>query len=277
MKIGIQGIQGSFHDEAASKYFQGENIDLVCFDGFRPLAKCVKNGDVDFGVMAIENTIAGTILPNYSLINDYELNISGEIYSRIELSLMANEGVSIENIKHVYSHPMALLQCADFLNRYPHVEALEHVDTADGARLVRDEKLLQAGAIASSRAAEIFGLNVLERNIETNKANYTRFLITSKSELAEVVDKEKASLRLVTKHNPGSLADVLIIFKTFDINLTKIQSIPLVGKPYQYAFNIDVEWKSYHLFLEALNLIESQTESIKILGEYKKGIMPKQS
>lgn len=277
VKIGIQGIEGSFHDEAAASYFHQNDYEAVSFSGFRELAECVHHGKIDYGVMAIENTIAGTILPNYSLIHDYDLKVSGEVYSRIELSLIAHHGSKIDDIKHVYSHPMALLQCAEFLSKYPHIEVSEHIDTADGVRLIRDDKILDAAAIASNRAATIFDLDVIQKNIETNKANYTRFLITTKRDRNTESIKEKASLRLITGHHPGSLADVLVVFKDFDINLTKIQSIPIVGKPYQYAFNIDVEWKSYDAFSAAVNSLKQSTELIKVLGEYKKGKLPKMS
>ena len=276
MKIGIQGVRGSFHDLAASLYFHTEDYEIEAFGDFRSLAKAVSEKRLDYGVMAIENTIAGSILPNYALMSEYDLEISGEQYCRIEMSFLANEGAKIEEIKNVYSHPMALLQCADFLGRYPQIKLNECEDTADSARMIRDNKMLDAGAIASHRAAEIYGLQVLEENIETNKENYTRFLILKGRMNGKDQVAEKASLSLVTNHQPGSLADMLMIFKTYSLNMTKIQSIPILGKPYKYSFNIDLVWDDYADFSNAMKEVKSTASSLRILGEYKRGNSPSQ-
>ncbi|MEP1791112.1 prephenate dehydratase domain-containing protein, partial [Reichenbachiella sp.] len=213
MEIGIQGVEGSFHNEAASSYFANQSIAIQPFHDFRSLAKSINAKQMDYGVMAIENTIAGTILPNYALINEYDLKITGEIYTRIEMNLIAHKGKKAEDLDQVYSHPMALLQCADYLANYPQIKLTEYDDTADSVKLIRDNKLESAGAIASKKAAEIFGMDILESNIETNKKNYTRFLIMKSRKNGHDHIPQKASLRIITKHDPGALADVLLIFK----------------------------------------------------------------
>jgi prephenate dehydratase len=274
MEIGIQGVKGSFHDQAAGSYFGDKEISLKPFHDFRSLAKAVDAKTLDYGVMAIENTIAGSILPNYALINEYNLKISGEIYARIEMNLIAHKGVKPEELNQVYSHPMALLQCADYLSEYPKIKLTEYDDTADSVKLIKDKKLLNAGAIASKKAAELFGLEILQSNIETNKKNYTRFLILKSRMNGHDHAPQKASLRVITKHDPGSLADALVIFKLNGINLTKIQSMPILGHPYKYAFNIDVVWEDYDNYKEALHQLNKKAELITVHGEYVKGNMP---
>lgn len=274
MKIGIQGVKGSFHDLAASLYFHSEDYDIQPFGEFRSLARAVSNKELDYGVMAIENTIAGSILPNYALMSEYGLEISGEVYCRIEMSFLANPGTKIEDIRHVYSHPMALLQCADFLGRNPHIKLNEYEDTADSARMIKENGMLDCAAIASHRAAEIFGLEVLEENIETNKENYTRFLILKGRMNGYDQVAEKASLSLVTSHEPGSLAETLMVFKNYNLNMTKIQSIPILGEPYNYSFNIDLVWDDYNDYTAAMKEVEASAKSLRILGEYKRGNSP---
>ncbi|MDP4679941.1 MAG: prephenate dehydratase [Cyclobacteriaceae bacterium] len=276
MKIGIQGVKGSFHDLAASLYFHSDDYEIEAFGGFRPLAQAVHKKELDYGVMAIENTIAGSILPNYALMSEYDLEICGEVYCRIEMSFLVNKGVKIENINRVYSHPMALLQCADFLGQHTHIKLNEAEDTADSARMIKDNLMLDSAAIASHRAAEIFGLEVIAENIETNKENYTRFLILKGRKNGTNQVAEKASLSLVTNHEPGSLADVLMIFKNHNLNLTKIQSIPILGKPYKYSFNIDVVWEEINEYLTALEEVRKLGNTIRVLGEYKRGNSPSQ-
>ncbi|PIB35189.1 hypothetical protein BFP72_07165 [Reichenbachiella sp. 5M10] len=274
MEVGIQGVLGSFHDQAATTYFEGKELDLKPFHDFRSLAKAIHARELDYGVMAIENTIAGSILPNYALMNEYDLEVTGEVYIRIEMNLIGHAGVKPESLNQVYSHPMALLQCADFLAEYPRIKLTEFDDTADSVRLIKDEKMLQAGAIASKKAAELFGMEILAENIETNKLNYTRFLIMKSRMNGQTSVPKKASLRIMTKHEPGRLSDVLVVFKEHKINMTKIQSMPVVGQPYRYAFNIDVAWEDYQNYQSALKAIAQSAELIKIHGEYEKGVMP---
>lgn len=274
MEVGIQGVLGSFHDQAASNYFEGKTLDIKPFHDFRSLARAIHSKSLDYGVMAIENTIAGSILPNYALMNEYDLKVTGEIFLRIEMNLIAHAGQKVGEINQVFSHPMALLQCADFLSQYPAMKLTEYEDTADSVRLIKDGKMLNAAAIASKRAAELFEMDVLEENIETNKQNYTRFLVLKSRMNGHNSEPKKASLRIITKHDPGRLSDVLVVFKEHKINLTKIQSMPILGQPYRYAFNIDVVWDDYSQYQSAMKEIGKSTESIIVHGEYDKGIMP---
>lgn len=274
MEVGIQGVLGSFHDQAAAKYFAREDLELRPFNDFRSLAKSIQAKELDYGVMAIENTIAGSILPNYALINEYDLEVVGEVYIRIEMNLIVNPGAKVEELNQVFSHPMALLQCADFLALHPQIKLTEYEDTADSVRLIKESQLTNAAAIASKKAAELFGMEVLHENIETNKLNYTRFLIMKSRMNGHTAEPEKASLRIMTKHDPGRLSDVLVVFKEHKINMTKIQSMPVLGQPYRYAFNVDVVWEDYKDYQSALKAIEKSAELIKIHGEYKKGVMP---
>ncbi|WP_109829802.1 prephenate dehydratase [Reichenbachiella versicolor] len=277
MEVGIQGVLGSFHDQAASIYFVEENeICLKPFHDFRSLAKAVSSKELDYGVMAIENTIAGSILPNYALMNEYDLEISGEVYIRIQMNFIAHPGTKVEELTHVYSHPMALLQCADYLSKYPNLKLTESDDTADSVRMVKEEGMMHAGAIASKKAADIFGMQMLDEDIETNKKNYTRFLILKSRMNGHEGVPYKASLRIVTKHDPGALANVLTAFKDHNINLTKIQSMPIIGEPYRYAFNIDVIWEDYAEYEQAMKEVAKSSESIKVHGEYEKGTIPTQ-
>ncbi|UXP31617.1 prephenate dehydratase [Reichenbachiella agarivorans] len=274
MEVGIQGVLGSFHDQAASKYFNGHDLDLKPFSSFRSLAKAIQAKELDYGVMAIENTIAGSILPNYALISEFDLEVTGEVYIRIEMNLIAHAGVKLEDINQVFSHPMALLQCSDFLTQYPNMKLTEYEDTADSVRLIKESNMTNAAAIASKKAAQLFDMPILEENIETNKQNYTRFLIIKSRMNGQTKVPEKASLRVMTKHDPGRLSDVLVAFKEHNINLTKIQSMPVLGQPYRYAFNIDVTWEDYDEYQQSLKEIAKSSELIEIHGEYEKGLMP---
>ncbi|MGL1888499.1 MAG: prephenate dehydratase [Reichenbachiella sp.] len=275
MEVGIQGVLGSFHNQAASQYFD-DDVKIKPYVDFRSLAKAVSERDMDYGVMAIENTIAGSILPNYALMNEYDLEVTGEVYLRIEMALIGHKGTNTADLKQVYSHPMALLQCADFFASYPGIKLTEYDDTASSVKLVKDKGLKDAAAIASKKTAVMFGLEVLHENIETNKKNYTRFLILKSKLDGQAVKPEKASLRIVTKHDPGSLSEVLVAFKEHKINMTKIQSMPLIGQPYRYAFNIDVVWSNYGDYERAMEQVKMSSESIKVHGEYKKGNIPEQ-
>lgn len=275
MEVGIQGVLGSFHDQAASTYFdEVEDIHMRPFHDFRSLSQAVAAKELDYGVMAIENTIAGSILPNYALMNEYDLEIAGEVYIRIKMNFIAHAGTKVEDLTHVYSHPMALLQCAEYLSNYPNLKLTEADDTADSVRMIRDEKMLHAGAIASKRSAEIFGMEVLTPDIETNKKNYTRFLILKSRKTGHDRAAHKASLRIITKHAPGSLAEVLTAFKNHGLNLTKIQSMPIIGEPYRYAFNVDVVWEDYKEYEQAMAEVAKSSESIKVHGEYERGTIP---
>jgi prephenate dehydratase len=268
LKIAIQGITASFHEVAALTYFD-QPIETVECLSFHILCESLKHNKADFAVMAIENSIAGSILPNYFLLQEYHFSIIGELYLPIHMHLLALPGVKLEDIKSIESHPMAIRQCSDFLHRLEGVEIRESDDTALSAQKVKEKKLKDTAAIANEHAAKKFGLQILEKRIETNKKNFTRFLILTKK---ANTDKEnnKASLSFEVPNEVGSLADVLLSFKENNINLTKIQSIPIVGKPREYSIHIDVEWKRRKNYDTALNQVLRQTRNLNVLGEYKK-------
>ena len=273
-KVAIFGTIGSFHYLAAKKYY-GENVELVeCFT-FMKCCEAVQNGKVDYGVLAIENSLAGSILPNYNLINQYNLNIIGEQYLKIELNLIALKGVKIEDIEFVHSHPMALAQCTQFLNKYPHVKAVEQGDTASCVKNISDKKLKNTAAVANEFASQLYNVPILFKGIENNKYNFTRFLILSK-EKETPIGTNKASICFRLKHKVGSLADVLNMLTANNINLSKIQSVPVYGEPNQYFFYLDIEWKKSHHehFENAMKLINKATNQFSILGEYVKAEIP---
>ena len=269
LKIAIQGITASFHEVAAIKHF-GENIEAIECMSFPDLCEALKKDDADFAVMAIENSIAGSILQNYSLVQDYGFNIIGEVYLRIHQCLMALPGTKIAELKIIESHPIAIRQCAEYLMKNTAALLVDGEDTAAIAKKIRDEKLVGYAAVASKAAAQKFGLEVLAENIETNKQNFTRFLILSKKASTSDLNN-KASVSFQLSHHPGSLAKVLNILHENNINLTKIQSVPVVGKPYQYAFHVDLIWEDKNAYDVALKAITTFATDIIILGEYEKG------
>ena len=266
MKIAIQGIKGSFHHVVANKYF-GENIQLNECLSFDEMPLHLKNNTSDYLIMAIENSIAGAILANYKLIDEYNLNIVGEVYLPIHHQLMALENQSITNIKEVWSHPMAINQCRNFLRNHPHIKLIEANDTADVARLIQEKKLKGIAAIASNKAAEIYKLNIIAKNIQTNKENYTRFFILD-SQAKQTEKFNKVSLKFITKHQQGSLVEVLQIFVNHQLNLTKIQSLPIIDKPWEYAFFADVVFKNENQFHNVLAELKKIVSKVKILGKY---------
>lgn len=268
MKIAIQGIEASFHEMAAQQYF-GNSIEVVECLTFQRLCEAVKSGEADYAVMAIENSIAGSLLPNYALLNKYQLWVMGEVYINIQMHLMALPETSLDELHTVQSHPIALQQCAEFLWTLPHAQWLEVEDTALAAKDIRDGNLNHTAALASSLAAERFGLEIIKSRAETNKQNFTRFLAISKEQVEN--DKaNKASLRLQLKHEQGSLAQVLNIFNENEINLTKIQSVPVIGKPYEYAFHVDVTWNDYNQYQMASEAIQAIAAVFEVKGEYEK-------
>jgi prephenate dehydratase len=271
MKIAIQGGAASFHDIAARKYF-GKDIETVHCDSFKILCEKLKNNEVDFATMAIENSIAGSILPNYALIQKYDFHITGEIQLRIEQNLMALPGTKIEDLKKARSHYMALMQCEDFLAQYPHLQMEEYHDTADSARDVKLYNQKEVGAIASRYAAELYDLEIIGESIETNKQNFTRFIFLSTDKKQKIENATKATLCFHLPNKVGSLAEVLRIIVENNINMTKIQSLPLIGKPNQYTFYVDCEWTNYEDFKKCI-VLNSIVDDLKILGEYKKGEM----
>ncbi len=265
----IEGIRASFHEEAALKYF-GENIQTIECNSFKQTFEALKNKEADYVVMAIENSIAGSILPNYSLLLSYTFPVIGEIYLPIQLHLMALPGVKFEDIKYVTSHPIAIRQCVDFFDEYPHLNIIESNDTAACAKRIRDEQLTDTVAIANTLAARLYGLDVLERRIESNKKNFTRFLILTHHENVEKNQPNKASLCFQVSNNVGALAKVLNIFAEEGVNMSKIQSMPVLGKRNEYNFYVDVEWDEAKQYDTAIRQVLKYTHNFNILGEYER-------
>ena len=271
LRVAIQGIATSFHEVAALAHFEGPIDTIECLS-FHALCETLKNDRADYAVMAIENSIAGSILPNYFLLQEYHFSIVGELYLPIHMHLLALPGVKMKDIKSIESHPMAIRQCSEYLHRLEGVEIKESDDTALSAKKIKDKKLKDTAAIANEQAAKKFGLNILEKRIETHKKNFTRFLILTKKG-GNGVESNKASLSFEVANEAGSLANVLMSFKANSINLTKIQSIPIIGKPREYSIHVDVEWKRRKNYDTALHQVLRQTRNLNVLGEYKKSEM----
>jgi prephenate dehydratase len=271
LRIAIQGIRTSFHEVAALTYFD-EPIDTVECLTFHQLCESLMNGYSEYAVMAIENSIAGSILPNYFLLQSYHFSIVGELYLPIHMHLLALPGVKLENIRCIESHPMAIRQCSEYLQAMPDIEIRESDDTALSAKRVKELKLKDTAAIANEFAAKKFGLNILEKRIETHKKNFTRFLILTKRSNGKF-ESNKASLSFEVANEVGSLAEALMTFKINSINLSKIQSIPIIGKPSEYSIHIDVEWKRRKNYDEAMRQVLRQVKNLNVLGEYKKAKM----
>ncbi len=274
MRIAIQGGRASFHDMAARQFFDGEQIELVECDTFRREFVELADSRVDFVVMAIENTLAGSLLPNYALLEEFNAKVVGETYLQIKQNLMALPGQSLAQIHTVRSHPIALQQCSEFLESHPHLRGVESHDTADSAREVRVEGMKGVAAIASLRAAGLYRLTVLAESIENIKDNYTRFWIIALNSNAEEITGEKASVVFHVKHEVGALVAVLNTFKAHGVNLGLIQSVPIPGRPDEYAFHVDVEWSERTGFKAAYEEIKRVTRHLHILGEYKAGEKP---
>ncbi|TXI15030.1 MAG: prephenate dehydratase [Pedobacter sp.] len=267
-KVAIQGIKASFHEEAAFKFF-GNDIQTIECNSFKQTCEALKNKQADFVVMAIENSIAGSLLPNYTLLREYHFAIIGEVYLPIQLHLLALPGVKFEQIKYVQSHPIAIRQCVDFFDEFPHLQIIESNDTAACAKRIRDENLTDTVAIAGGLAASLYELNIMERRIESNKKNYTRFLILA-NKATEIFQNNKASLCFQVGNQAGSLAQVLNVFAEQDINLSKIQSMPVLGKRNEYNFYVDVEWNKQENYDIAIRKVLRYTRSFAIMGEYQK-------
>ena len=274
IRAAIQGIAGSFHDQAARQYFPDRTVELVPCEGFEDLFEAVKTGQADVAVMAIENTVAGSLLPNYALLRDSGFTVFGEIFLRISQHLMAIPGQSIGNIREVYSHYMAIAQTRTFFKGYPGIRLIEADDTAASAKRVAEKGLEGLAAIAGEQAAEMYGLEILAREIETNKRNFTRFLLMYKPngfQPFKVNHPEKASLSFSLPHETGSLSQVLSIFSFYRISLTKIQSIPIIGQEWEYHFLIDLTFDDPVRYRQSLDAIRPLTHELTILGEYIQG------
>lgn len=266
--VSIQGFEGSFHQIAARQFF-GKDINILPCATFREVINTTKNGDTYASVMAIENSIAGSILANYNLLHKSGLNIIGEVYLPIKQHLLVNPGVKFEDIKEVHSHPMAILQCMDFLASH-NWKLVETEDTALSAKHIHQRKSKYIAGVAGKLAAELFGLEIAAENIHTEKNNYTRFLILQKNSI-EREDADKASLSFHTDHSRGSLARVLTKIADGGINLSKLQSFPIPSNAWQYNFHADLEFESREQFQDVLKEITPVTEAIKVYGLYKNG------
>lgn len=272
-KIAIQGGYGAFHEIAAHHFFENEEIEILPRNTFRDMVSTLKGRQCDFGIMAIENSLAGSIIPNYNLIINSSMHITGEIYLRIKQNLVAMPGVQISDLKEVYSHPMAILQCQDFFDKHSHIRLIESMDTAMSAQEVAEMKDRELGAISSRMAANKYGLDIVSESIETNKKNYTRFLILAENGIVIPPEEvNKASIFFTVAHKFGSLSKILSILSYYEINLAKIQSMPIVGKEWEYMFFVDVEINDYDMYKRSLEAIGPFTPSIGILGEYRKGV-----
>ena len=270
--IAIQGGYGAFHEIAAHHYFENEEIRILPRNTFRDIVSSVQDRKSDYGIMAIENSLAGSIIPNYNLIINTKMHIIGEVYLRIKQNLVAMPGVKISELKEVYSHPMAILQCQDYFDTHPEIRLIESIDTAISAEEIAEGRLMDTGAIASRLAAEKNGLEILAESIETNKMNYTRFLILSENgESIPTEEVNKASLYFTVAHKFGSLSKIISILSYYEINLAKIQSMPIPGKDWEYMFFVDVEINDYDMYKKSLEAIRPFTPSLGILGEYKNG------
>ena len=265
--VAIQGIEGSFHHLVSKNYFENI-IDIEPLITFNEVVNHLVSEKVDIAVMALENSIAGSIIPNYALIDSNALHITGEYYLDVQHNLMALNGQNINDVKEVHSHPMALLQCQNFFNKYPHIKLVEDSDTAVVAQRIQSQQLKGIAAIASSAAADIYKLNVLAKSIQTVQQNETRFVIVERK--ANNSSKiNKASLKFSLNHKRGSLAAILNIMSDCKLNLTKIQSLPRIDTPWKYAFFVDVTFETFQHYEKAKSIMIIMAEEFKVLGTYK--------
>lgn len=279
IRIGIQGGHGSFHEIAARKFFGHDNVEVVPCETFNDLFDALEFKMVDCGVMAIENTVAGSIIQNYALLRQSKLSILGEVYLRIEQNLLVLQGQTFEDIKEIHSHPMAIQQCNEFLKPYRRngVKLIDAIDTALSAKKIKDENLKGIATIASRMAAEMYELTILKESIETNKHNFTRFLIISDDNSIRLIRHklnpfiDKSSICFTLPHSEGSLSQVLSVLASYKMNLSKIQSLPIVGVEWEYLFYVDLLFDDYQRYNQSLDAIRSLTSNLEILGEYKRG------
>ncbi len=270
-KISIQGFEGSFHQVAAQQFY-GKETEVICCATFKEVVKIAADKkQSDGGIMAIENSIAGSILPNYNLLLKSNLKIVGEVYLQINQNLLVNPGVKLEDIKEVHSHPMAIQQCFGFLDKY-NWKLIETEDTALSAKHIHQHKNKHAAAIASKLAAELYSLYVIAPNIHTLKNNYTRFLALQRQDVAkEIIDADKASINFFTDHSKGSLAKVLTKIAEAGINLSKLQSMPIPGSDFKYSFHADMEFDNAAQLKNVIKKLENLTDELNVLGVYKNG------
>ena len=268
--IAIQGYEGSFHQAAAQSFF-GKNVKIIPCAGFKEVVSLAGKKENGGGVMAIENSIAGSILPNYNLLQKSELQIVGEVYLRINQHLLVNPGVKLEDIREVHSHPMAIQQCFPYLDQY-NWKLVETEDTALSAKHIHQHRSKHIAGIAGKLAADLYQLNILASNIHSEKNNYTRFLILQNPSEKNITEKaNKASINFHTDHSKGSLAKVLTVVANGDINLSKLQSFPIPGSNWKYSFHADMEFADLQQFYKVIEKIKPITQQVKVYGIYKKG------
>lgn len=272
-KIAIQGIKGSFHDIAAHQYFNNDDVELICCNTFEEIFQQMRDDYSRLGLMAIENTIAGSLLHNYELLRESGMTIIGEHKLHIEHSIMCLPEDDWSTITEVNSHPVALMQCRDFLSSHPEFKVVEAEDTAGAAEMISRKHLRGHAAICHAGAAPLYGLKVLEQGIEDNKHNFTRFLLMcdpwSADKMRDLHHTNKSSIVFTLTHEEGSLSQVLSIFSFYKINLTKIQSLPIIGREWEYMFYVDVSYDDYVRYRQSIEAARPLLRELKILGEYK--------
>ena len=271
-KIAIEGIKGSFHDIAAHQYFNNDDVELICCNTFEEIFQQMRDDYSRLGLMAIENTIAGSLLHNYELLRESGMTIIGEYKLHIEHSIMCLPEDDWSTITEVNSHPVALMQCRDFLSSHPEFKVVEAEDTAGAAEMISRKHLRGHAAICHAGAAPLYGLKVLEQGIEDNKHNFTRFLLMcdpwSADKMRDLHHTNKSSIVFTLTHEEGSLSQVLSIFSFYKINLTKIQSLPIIGREWEYMFYVDVSYDDYVRYRQSIEAVRPLLRELKILGEY---------
>ena len=272
LRVAIQGVAGCFHDAAAREYFEGQDIETVPCETFNEMFNMLKSDVSMLGILAIENTIAGSLLQNHELLRQSNMTIVGEYKKYISHSIAALPGQSIDDIAEVNSHPMALRQCEQYLQLHPKMKMVETYDTAGSAKMIAENNLVGHAAICGRYAAELYGLNVLEDDIQTNKRNFTRFLVvTDPCNVTEFKNQkavDKASIAFTLPHSQGSLSAVLVIFSFYGMNLTKIQSLPIIGREWEYRFYVNLTFNDYTRYRQSIDAVRPLISDFKILGEY---------
>lgn len=272
LRVAIQGVAGCFHDAAAREYFEGQDIETVPCETFNEMFNLLKSDASMLGILAIENTIAGSLLQNHELLRQSNMTIVGEYKKYISHSIAALPGQSIDDIAEVNSHPMALRQCEQYLQLHPKMKMVETYDTAGSAKMIAENNLVGHAAICGRYAAELYGLNVLEDDIQTNKRNFTRFLVVNdpcnSTEFKNQKAVDKASIAFTLPHSQGSLSAVLVIFSFYGMNLTKIQSLPIIGREWEYRFYVNLTFNDYTRYRQSIDAVRPLISDFKILGEY---------
>ena len=274
-RVAIQGIKGCFHEQAAYLFYEKAGMpkpEVVECGSFLELYKAMDAGSADAAIMAIENTVSGGLLPNFELLRKYDRKIKGEVFLRIKQNLMTLPGQKIEDLHEVRSHYMAINQTRPYFDDYPQIRLVEYGDTAKSAADIVRTGVKGVGAIASDLAAEIYGLEIIAESIETYKQNFTRFLIFDDSIEVDKSKVNKASMCFTLPHAPGSLAHVLTILSFYDMNLTRIQSLPIPGQEWQYFFYVDIKFEDYERYTQALTAVKPLMTDLNILGEYQSAI-----